>query len=275
MTVIRASGFSPSTIDNNLPIIGYQNLVTTAGITATTSDTSFPIANVANPATHLKWKSGVNTGNEAIEISFGGASVTLDYVAIAKHNFGTIGLQLTLEGTTDTTAPYTGYSTILSATTLTNDLPLIIQFTPATYGAIKITLSSASDTFREAAVIYTGSLLTFERSVRVDTEHTPINLGRNVDVINGMSESGQFIGRIIRKEFFNTKAEFSYFTNAWYRASFDPFVVAAKETPFFWAWAPNTYPTDTGYGWLTSIIKPEFNLAVSRPSASIEMRAVA
>jgi hypothetical protein len=271
--IIRASGFSPTTLDTDVPIIGYQNLVTTTGITATTSNSDFPIANVANPATHLKWKSGVNTGSEIVEIVIGGVSI--DYVAIAKHNFGTIGCQITLEATVDTSSPYTGYVTLVSATTITDDLPLIFQFTPATYGAIRLTITSSSDTFREAAVIYVGTLLTFERSIKVSVDHTPINLGRDLDVFNGMSESGQFIGRIVRKEFFDTKAEFSYFTNAWYRASFDPFVVAAKETPFFWAWAPNSYSRDTGFGWLTKMIAPAMHLPTQRFNATIEMRAVA
>jgi hypothetical protein len=35
-----------------------------------------------------------------------------------------------------------------------------------------------------------------------------------------------------------SKAEFSHFTNAWYRANFDPFVIEARGIPFFFAWAP-------------------------------------
>ena len=88
MSVVVGSN-SPITTDpiDGVPLIGYNNIVTVAGLTSTTAATGFPITNVANPATHLFWKGGVNSGNEVITINTGSA-LPIDYIAIAGHNFG-------------------------------------------------------------------------------------------------------------------------------------------------------------------------------------------
>jgi hypothetical protein len=39
-------------------------------------------------------------------------------------------------------------------------------------------------------------------------------------------------------------------TPGWYRQNFDPFLVAAKDSPFFWAWRPFSFATEVGYVWL-------------------------
>src|SRR5262245_22582777 len=141
--ILRSTGFSPTSLESDNPVIGWHSLVTATNIRSTTADSDFPAANMATAATHLKWKSGVNTGSEVIEIELGGA--TVDYVAIAKHNFATTGSSITVEGTADTSSPYTGFATLLSATTVTDDLPLIIQFASQTLGVVRITVTSASD----------------------------------------------------------------------------------------------------------------------------------
>ena len=58
-----ASGF-PADDPPGCPLIGWHNLVTISNVSSTTADTDFPITNVANPATHLKWVGGTNTGDE-------------------------------------------------------------------------------------------------------------------------------------------------------------------------------------------------------------------
>jgi hypothetical protein len=39
-----------------VPLIGYENRVTSANLSSTTALTGFPVTNLANPATHLLWK---------------------------------------------------------------------------------------------------------------------------------------------------------------------------------------------------------------------------
>lgn len=265
-----------------MPVIAYDNIVTIGAVEATSEDADFPAVNLANPATHLKWKEAVTSPeiDEYITITVPPDTSTspvsngaIDYVAIAKHNFGTAGCVVSVEITVDTSSPVAGFVELLS-TTPTDDAPIIFQFEPTQASYVRLRIQPGTLT-RELAVIYAGTLLTLERSIKIDVSHIPINLGRKNEILNGMSESGNFVGRIIRNQRQESKAEFSHFTNAWYRAYFDPFVIEARGIPFFFAWAPATYPTDVGYCWLTKDATPELNPITDRFAVTLEMRALA
>src|SRR5262245_57023854 len=118
----------------NLPVIGYQNLISLTNIRLATgsSDTDFPITNLANAATHLKWKGAVVSGGYVFEIELAG--VTIDYIGIAVHNLFTAGATVALTGTADTSSPYTGFATLINTLTVTDNAPLIFQFTPQSIG---------------------------------------------------------------------------------------------------------------------------------------------
>lgn len=255
------------------PVIGWDNLVTAANISATTASTDFPAANLANPSTHLKWRSGADSPANDEFLTITGLSATVDYVGVAQHNFGSIGATCTVQYLTANSPA--DWHDATTATVITDDTPLIFQFAPITATGIRLRVQRPSSAYIEAAVLYVGDILTLERSLRIDMNHTPINLGTVSDIISGTSESGQFVGRMVRNQYKASKADFWYFTNASYRADFDEFVVNAVDNPFFFAWAPQNYPTDVGYCWLTKDPKPEFHLPTERFLVSLEMRGIA
>lgn len=202
-----------------------------------------------------------------------GYSDSIDYLAVAGHNFGTLGCTCSIEITSDTSSPFTGWSEIIAETVITDDEPLIFQFVPQVVNTIRLRIQSSVGG-REAAVMYVGSTLTMERGVRVDVPHVPFHLGHRIKTVNGLSENSNFIGRIPRSIMIESKAQFSHITNDFYRTSVDPFIAAARETPFFFAWAPDDYPNDTGYGWLTKDAVPEMNTVTRRFDLSLEMQGL-
>jgi hypothetical protein len=156
----------------------------------------------------------------------------------------------------------------------TDDGPIIFRFSlPMTIGQFFLFFNTMTD-IPEAAVIYTGQLLVIERSIKLDPWHVPINLGRKTNMVNGMSESGNFLGRIVLGQYSETKASFQYITQDWYRDNMDDFVIAAKEAPFFWAWNPTENPTDVGYSWLTADPQPAIDPVTRRVEIELNMRAV-
>lgn len=234
------------------PWIGYHNIVADDNIASTTEDADFPVSNLGNPATHLIWKGGVNTADEFITITINNDSPPLEfnYVAVAKHNWGSQGIPVTIEGLNLTDSP-AGWHTLVQETTLTDDCPTIFRFVPEVLTSIRIKLAVGDSGIPpQAAVVYAGVLLILERSIKVDVDHTPINMGRRSKIINGMSESGNFLGRIVINTFNESAADFSWFNGDWYRTNFVPFIEAANEEPFFFAWHPITYPTEVGYVWM-------------------------
>lgn len=273
MPVILQSltGF-PSDSPAGCPLIGWHNLVTAANVASTTAATGYPITNVANPATHLKWIGGVNTGDEYITFTLGDTSTSVSYVGVAGHNWGTLGIPVSVEVSTDSPL---AYSEVVAPQVLPDNLPIIFRISTIAVTRIRIKLA-VTDTSAapEAAVIYVGTLLVLERSINLN-KHVPITYGRRTNIVNGMSESGNFLGRIVTGEYRVSKAEFEWFTSAFYRASIDTFLAAAQQVPFFWAWSPDEYPLETGYCWLTNDAEPEVDPVTRRVALTLEMRGVA
>lgn len=257
------------------PWIGYENIVSEGSIDATTEDPDFPATNVANPATHLYWQALTNTSDEYLTVTtnFDGE---LDYLAIAKHNFGTAGITVSVEGKFDDGfSPVEPYVEIVQQTVLDDDTPVIFRFVPQVLTHIRLRMQIGSE-LPQLAVMYVGALLVLQRSIKVDVDHVPLKYGRRSTIVNGMSESGNFLGRIVLKEFRESTAEFAHFEPAWYRTFFEPFIIASKEIPFFFAWHPITYPLESGgYAWMINDPQPEVSPITDRIAVELQMRGIA
>lgn len=268
--------FSIVDVPLGVPIIGYNNIVTPNNISSFTTDTDHPVSNLATPDTFRFWKGAqapITAGVEYIDIFPGGA--TVDYIAVAGHNFNGIGSQ----GLWIADVSVSPRIDLLSDTTYqtaADSSALIMRFKPGAYGQLRLYIeASAISDFPRAAVIYCGRLLVLERGIKVDTTHVPITMGRKTSVVNGMSETGNFLGRIVLSESRQSKAEFFGFTPTFFRASVDPFLSAAQEDPFFWAWAPVEYPNESGYAWLTNDPQPEVSPDHRRVALTLQMNGIA
>lgn len=232
--------------DQNSPIFGWHNLVTTSTITSTSSDASYPISNVANPSTNLVWKAAAALiGSITIDIDTSAYASPVDYAAIARHNLGSTASTVRL----DVQNMDNSFSTLIPAFTPADNSPLIMRFQPQLAKKIRIIITTTALVVPYIAVIYGGKLLVSQRRIYVG--HTPINLGRVTSVTNGRSESGNFLGRIITKQITQSSIKLQNLTAAWYRSNFDPFLKNVAGGCFFVAWRPTSYPSEVGYVWLT------------------------
>jgi hypothetical protein len=257
----------------NNPVIGYRNIVTPLNVASTSFTTGFPSSNLGNPMTHLKWVAGVNTGDEFITIATNTLD-DIDYLAVAKHNFGTAQCSVSVEGDLAGDSPDLGFVELVQETMLADDVPVMFRFTPQPLTSIRLRIRQGLDT-PEAAVVYVGKLLVMERSIKVDVDITPINLGRISKVVNGKSTSGNFLGRIMLGEVRESAADFDHITPDWYRSDFDPFVVASQEVPFFFVWNPSEYPFEVGYCWTTEDPKPNVHPVTRRVGVQLKLQGVA
>lgn len=261
MTVVIGSGvvLSGAVVSDqpngDNPLVGYRNLVTSTNVTTSTEDPDHPAANLANPATHLYWRSDgfaspldhefITVTLETLDEPF---TDLIDYVGIARHNFGSGLIPVTIEIQQTEGAAWVA---VTSEVILPNDGPALFRFTPQAAYAIRVRLGQPSaDVIPEAAVMYVGTLLVLQRRIYVG--HTPITMGRTARITTARSESGAFLGRIVLSEGRQASVNMQNLQPAWYREYMDPFVVAAKESPFFFAWRPLSYPFEVGYAWLTN-----------------------
>lgn len=247
-----ASDYTPNPdaeINDNNPVVGYHNLVTASNISTGTANTDHPASDMANPATCLYWRGTEATLDEFILVNLGGGQ-DCDYIAVARHNFGTMGIRVSLLIATDGVPTYTTVHTFTPA----DDKPFMIRFRRRTATHVALILDQNGAGFPQAAVVYVGLALQFQRRIYVG--HTPLPFGRVTKASNGMSESGHFLGRIVTGEGRTSQVSIQNIGHIWYRLHMEPFIEAAVEAPFFFAWRPSSFPDEVGYAWLSGDPRP-------------------
>ncbi|MHC2533362.1 hypothetical protein [Bradyrhizobium diazoefficiens] len=223
------------------PVIGWHNVVTASSIVSTHVDVNYPASNLANPATHLQWRSS-DDGGQFLTITTNEVD-PIDYLAVAGHNFSSGEIVTSVEG-------FIGgvWTRIVDEVMLPDDGPVLYRFEEQSLSEIRLVMSSPAGVFPRAAVLYVGKLLVVERKVYAG--HMAITDGIKVSVANGRSESGNFLGRIVLGEWRETTIPLSLISPDWFRTYMRPFLTDGRDLPFFFAWRPQTYPREVGFGWL-------------------------
>lgn len=259
--------FASSLTAPDEPIIGSNNIVTSTTLSATSSQTAYPVVNLTNPNTSVLWKSNVLTA-QYLTILCDGAGI-VDYIAVARHNFGSESIPISIEGRTSSGG---AFAELIAPATPEDDSELQFQVPPNSYYELRLKMA-ASSVKPQAAVLYCGLSLTMERGIWID--HTPLPQARRLNRVGGFAESGDFIGQIVIGEYRETSAKFMHLDPDWFRTYMDPFLDQAQEEPFFFWWRPSLYPDEGG---LASLINDPMPVPTD-PSHLIEvelqMRGVA
>lgn len=266
MTVVISTSFvlASAGSDPNNPLIGYINRLTASNIAATDSATGYPVTNLGNISTAEEWRAN-STGTKYLTCSLSGAH-PVDYVGLAKHNFGSGSVVVSVEGDLGD-----GYGEIVEGVLLPDDRPVILRFAKDDYTGIRLKMIAAT-TAPACAIMYVGELLALQRNIYVG--HSPITLNRSRNVITGMSENANILGRITTGRTASTSISLQNLTPAWYRSKMDPFINAAETTPFFFAWRPQGYPREVGFAWVTSDVTPKNQRSNGMMQVDLSMRGI-
>lgn len=198
-----------------------------------------------------------NSASGETTFAFDGASVTVGAFAVWGQTGGPDWFELVQE------------------TILPNDNPVIARFTPTSLIGIRLRMQPplvASALRKTIAVVYIGKLLVAERGTH--TDHIPINFGRGSRIMNGKSETGQFLGRVVLSESQAGSFALQRLRAVWYRTLMDPFIVESKTEPFFFAWKPQEFPNDVGYCWMTNDPQPSVHFDTGTMAIDLQMGAV-
>lgn len=213
-------------LSGDYPLVGHDNVVTSTNIATTTEESANPATNLSNPSTSLKWRGTTTGSNEYITVTTTGLG-TLNYVGVARHNWSTAGNTVSLEGDTGG-----GYATIGSTFTPDDDGPLLMLFAASSsYTGLRIKIASGGSVVPEAAAVYIGQILVLQRKLYVG--HDPITMGRETNAVAALSESGEFLGRIILGQYSSSEIALQNLTADWVRTYLDPWLSDALDTPFF------------------------------------------
>lgn len=234
--IIFSSGYEPK----NFPIVCGQNKATTTNLTVTSENASYPAVNMVNPNENQRWES--NTASDQYVTVSLSEEQEIDYVAFAGHNFGDDDALISVE-----TYDGSSWTERLAPIQITDNKPVIMKIEPISCSGVRLKIGS-SDTTPTITVFYCGLCVEMERANYVG--HTPINYGKVSNIVDGMSESGRFIGRIVIGENYTTNVEIDNLTPSFFRNKVNPFFVDAEKNPFFYAWRPLQYPNEVGFAWL-------------------------
>lgn len=234
-----------ATLPNN-PRLGWRNFVTSSNVDASSEAAGFPAINLGNPATYLKWRAS-SAAAQTIVIDLA-TETEIDYIGIARHNFGTAGIAYTLESS-DNASTWTERSIGEPE----DDRVVFHEFASATARYWRLSLDAGSAA-AEMAILYLGRVTILERRLYVG--HTPITMGRRRETSTGRSERGEFLGRIRLSETLESTIAMQNIDPDWYRDELDGLIEDEDLNPFFWAWRPSDFPEEAAFAWSMGDIVP-------------------
>jgi hypothetical protein len=230
---------APAAQDPNSTVILYDNKLPGSAV-AVTAGTGGTLT--LSPNTFDRWNF---TGSQTITYTLP-ANTDIDAIGVGAHNLS--GRTITAEYSTTVDGSWLSFG----SASQTDNLPALLLRASVSARRIRVTVSGTGAGY--IGVIYAGLKLQMPHPIYGG--HTPLQFSATTDYFNNRSESGEWIGRQIRRRGFETEFSFDRLQPAWYRTFFQPFVESAKENPFFIAWRPVTYPGEVGYCWTEADISP-------------------
>lgn len=241
------------------PLIGWQSIVTTSNLSATSELTSRPLINMWNPDTNLYWESDTVPSSGLIYIYIENSlSKSIDYLGIARHNFGSAGIEYTLQESDDDIT----YTDVTTARTPSDDRAIVDYFDQSNSAYYRIELNCGS-TAPIIGHIKLGASLILQRPMYVG--HKPETLGRFRKSITNVSDTGQYLGQVVVRRWQRGEVRQQHTDPTWVREVLQEFIkhVAldrddddTAQGPFFFAWRPADYPLEVIYGWTDDEIQP-------------------
>ena len=227
--------------------IGWQTVLPDAVVTASSESAGFPVSSLKNPLTYDRWLPASLPATVTIDA---GAAVPVDYLGVAAHLLRDGQNAVTLEYLDEASPPGTW---IEVAAEVPADNGTVMLLFPEVFARWwRLTFAGASA--QPVGVVFLGKALAMQRPFYQG--HTPLTLSGDTVIRPTRSERGQFLGRSIIRGGFRTGVSWSNLTAAWVRSDLEPFIEAARTSPFFFAWRPASFPREVGYVWTSQDIAP-------------------
>lgn len=250
------------------PLIGIETKVTLANVSADSEVSGYPVTNLANPLTVSEWRSA-STAEQLITIE--DLEGQTDYVGIARHNLGSAGVAVTVEGITGEIDAE--WEVLLDSVTLGDDSPHVFRFAKDYYVGIQLRLVPA-DVAPKIAVMFAGALQTIWKGIAPG--YTPLHLGEQIDILNGRSASGEHLGAIVTGATLASTASFQDIDPEWFAANMPALLSRLNRgASFFWLWSPTTHPDHVAYANLARTAVPVISRATEHYDLDLSMSGLA
>lgn len=210
------------------------------------SDVASNALNALKRNTWEKWTpSGAGYFKATMQFDIG-----VDAIAIGAHNLGTKGYTVEAFYRETTAGPLIPFGT---SRTPTDDSPIMWYLPFDTLMRVVEIYISGSTGAAEVGYISAGKALQMQRPFF--NGHNPFDDSDVTEYYAKRTESGERIGRDIRRKGFETSFEWSNLDDEWYRTYIPEFKQYAKINPIFVAWNLLEYPNDIAFGETTDDMK--------------------
>ena len=201
-----------------------------------------------NDYTSQRWALAAGSNDWVLTLS---AAAGVDMVMIAAHNL--TGRTVTISTSPDLVTAYTLRATV----TPTDNSAIAALFNddgePISARRIKVNIDEG-DGFN-IGVIRAGVALQMPQPFYAG--HTPIRYNRMTEGEQQISETGQWLGRVVLRRSISSGYEWSHIKLAWYRENLEPFFQSLPQTPFGIVGNPEKMTDDVAWGWSDSDPKAE------------------
>lgn len=216
-------------------------------ITGTVTGDGTNPAYAANDYTSQRWE--LLPGSQAWTLQ-AAADAQIDSVFIAAHNLS--GKTVTIS-----TAATAGGAHTTRATISPTDNSTIAAFfnnAGAAYTVREVRVTVNDGTNIAIGIIRAG--VSLQMPIALYGGHRPLNLNRITEAQQQFSETGQWLGRIVKRRAVASSYDWEYLTTAWYDANFEPFAQTLPLQPFCIAGNPSKITTDVGFVWTDRDVEP-------------------
>jgi hypothetical protein len=210
--------------------------MTTGAVTATSSDTDYPVSNLTNWKPARWWKPNT-TGTFYINVD-AGALVDVDYFAVFSHDLtektATVKLQWSNDGAT-------GWTDLTSALAKSDSEVIFDTFTSVNkrYFRVEVVATTAVCSI---GVIGIGEYLTMQRGI--NSGFTPPHLDTKNKYLINVADGGLPLGSSVLSRAANINATFDMLTASWVRTNWEPVLAHAELYPMFFSWNDGDYPDE-------------------------------
>ncbi|QDP54153.1 MAG: hypothetical protein GOVbin4685_13 [Prokaryotic dsDNA virus sp.] len=233
--------------ESNNPIVFWDSVAASSGTLSTSIGTEVESAALsATGTTYDAWIATPSGANEAALQLVLPSAQSLNCIAIAAHNIGTIGAQVRVQYSTDSGGSWVDAGAGVVAPT--DDRAILFYFDDFSSDYWRVFVNFASSDV-EVAVAFWGNALTIPQ--RLYQGYRPPITPTNVMLQSNVSQGGNLLGAAVTRQGSSFEASITYVDPTFIRgADFKGFMRHHNDGKgFFWAWRPTKYTEDIFYGW--------------------------
>lgn len=234
---INTAGF---TIGSNQPLNHARILWDMITGTVTGDGTNPDYA--ANDYTSQRWQLDPGANDWTLVTT---ADADIDCVFIAAHNLS--GKTVTISTASSVGGAHTTRATISP----TDNSTICALFNTASTG-VAYTIREAKVSVNDGTDVAIGIIragVALQMPIPLYGGHRPLNLNRITEAQQQFSETGQWLGRIVKRRAVASAYEWEYLTSTWYDTYFEPFAQTLPLSPFCIAGNPSKIASDVGFVW--------------------------